>query len=78
MIPGSIDSILSKQKDYGPYGTILGMALIGMGMYKLGGVDDIPATLVRWSGAIICACSAVALPLWHFFRWPPWLADSKP
>jgi hypothetical protein len=78
MTPASIDKILSRFKNYGPYGTIMGMALIGMGMYRLGGSDDIPAILVRWSGALMCFCSVVALALWHFLGWPPWLANSNP
>jgi hypothetical protein len=74
----SIDRVAAKIKNYGPYGICLASFLMGISAYELGGRDDIPATILRWTGAVLCLWAVTALILWHFLKWPPWFVDIKP
>jgi hypothetical protein len=69
----AVNRALTSLKDYGPYGICFALMLIGSGMFSLGGgSDDVPAQVIRASGAAACALGVICFALWHFRKWPPW------
>jgi hypothetical protein len=68
----TFDELIERLRGYGPYGISVALGCIGLGMFKLGGTEDLPAIVMRWAGAGTSVLCPLTFGLWHFFRWPPW------
>jgi hypothetical protein len=74
----TIDAFLDRAQKAGPYAVSLGLAALGLGIYRAAGVEPIggPATIMSWTGSLMCALSLILLVLWHFLKWPSWFGPS--
>jgi hypothetical protein len=68
---------LTKLKGYGPYGTSLAYAAMGLAMYKVGGPSTALGLCLQVLGALLCLFCVVSVYLWHFLQWPKWFGKAS-